>query len=72
MKDAFEAFILNDRSQLVALGNILELSVQSSRSSTPTELLSEPWPQARRTLGSSKRFMDGVSCTVCSWMGGVS
>ena len=25
MKDAFEAFILNDRSQLVALGNILEL-----------------------------------------------
>ena len=47
-------------------------SVQSSRNSTPTEMFSEPWPQARRTLGSSKRFMDGASCTVCSWLGGVS
>ena len=77
LKDAFEAFILSGKSQLVALGNILEqgkifASVQSSRNSTPTEMFSEPWPQARRTLGSSKRFMDGASCTVCSWLGGVS
>ena len=44
-------------------------STQSSRSSTPTELFSEHWPETKRVLCSSKVFMDGASCRVSSWLG---
>ena len=71
------SFILNDKSQLVALGNILELRKDHYFCSKFQELNTHgvafrALAQARRTLGSSKRFMDGASCTVCSWLGGVS